>query len=155
MNWNVQKSSLLSICFVCFFALLLLAIDIFCVPLVWALTLMRMKPGTREKLAAARAKKICAPLAIAALALCIALGQAGNYIKLAADQINGTQDAYIAQFENEYALCEAAGEGEDVVLPAWQVQTMTGKLTAYEDAAMWTNEAMAQYFGVRSVRVGE
>lgn len=37
MNWNVQKSSLLSICFVCFFALLLLAIDIFCVPLVWAL----------------------------------------------------------------------------------------------------------------------
>ena len=37
MNWNVQKSSLLSLGFICFFALLLLAIDIFCVPLVWAL----------------------------------------------------------------------------------------------------------------------
>ena len=69
------------------------------------------------------------------------------------DQIDGTQDAYIAQFQREYALCEAAGAADDVVLPAWTVQTVTGKPTAYEDAAFWTNEAMAQYFGVKSVRV--
>ena len=37
MNWNVRKSSLLSLCLIGFFALLLLVIDIFCVPLVWAL----------------------------------------------------------------------------------------------------------------------
>jgi len=37
MNWNVQKISLLWLGFICVFALLLLAIDIFCVPLVWAL----------------------------------------------------------------------------------------------------------------------
>ena len=48
---------------------------------------------------------------------------------------------------------EAAGAADDVVLPAWTVQTVTGKPTAYEDAAFWTNEAMAQYFGVKSVRV--
>ena len=40
-----------------------------------------------------------------------------------------------------------------MVLPAWTVQTVTGKPTAYEDATVWTNESMAQYFGVRSVRV--
>lgn len=93
--------------------------------------------------------------AAAALMLCVVGGQIGNYVKLVSDQIDGTQDAYIAQFRNEYALCEAAGEGEDVVLPAWTVQTVTGKPTAYEDAAMWTNESMATYFGVKSVRVGE
>lgn len=32
---------------------------------------------------------------------------------------------------------------------------MTGKPTAYEDATVWTNESMAQYFGVKSVRVGD
>lgn len=37
MNWNCRKSSLLSLYFIYFFALLLLAIDIFCVPLVWVL----------------------------------------------------------------------------------------------------------------------
>ena len=40
-----------------------------------------------------------------------------------------------------------------MALPAWTVQTVTGKPTAYEDAAMWTNESMARYFGVRSVFV--
>ena len=80
-------------------------------------------------------------------------GQLRNYEKLVSDQIDGTQDAYIAQFRREYALCEAAGAADDVVLPAWTVQTVTGKPTAYEDATFWTNEAMAQYFGVKSVRV--
>ena len=67
------------------------------------------------------------------IALCLALGQAGNYVKLVTDQMDGTQDAYIAQFKNEYALCEAAGPEDDVILPAWTVQTVTGKITA-EDA---------------------
>ncbi len=49
--------------------------------------------------------------------------------------------------------CASAAGADDVVLPAWTVQTVTGKPTAYEDAAFWTNEAMAQYFGVKSVRV--
>ena len=40
-----------------------------------------------------------------------------------------------------------------VELPAWTVQTVTGKLTAYEDETMWTNEAMANYFGVKAVKV--
>ena len=53
------------------------------------------------------------------------------------------------------ALCEAAGAEDDVLLPAWTVQTMTGKPTAYEDSKMWTNESMAQYFGVKSVRVAK
>ena len=39
------------------------------------------------------------------------------------------------------------------MLPAWTVQTVTGKPTAYEDPAVWTNEAMASFFGVKSVRV--
>ena len=125
------------------------------VPAALALVIMRLAPKTRAALSGARAKKVCCVLAIAAFALCLALGQMGNYSKLVSDQFDGTQEAYIAQFENEYALCEAVGEGDDVILPAWQVQTMTGKPTAYEDVSMWTNEAMAQYFGVRSVRVGE
>ena len=90
-----------------------------------------------------------------ALALCVAGGQLGNYVKLVRDQLDGTQDAYIAQFRHEYALCEAAGPEDDVALPAWTVQTVTGKPTACEDPAMWTNESMAAYFGVASVRVGE
>ncbi len=125
------------------------------VPLAWTMALVRMKPQMHEILTSARAKKACMLLAVAAFALCIALGQLGNYNKLVRDQQDGTQKAYIAQFKNEYALCAAAGEEDDVVLPAWQVQTVTGKSTAFEDASMWTNEAMAQYFGVRSVRVGE
>ena len=85
--------------------------------------------------------------------MCLCGGQLRNYEKLVSDQFDGTQDAYIAQFQREYALCEAAGAADDVVLPAWTVQTVTGKPTAYEDATFWTNEAMAQYFGVKSVRV--
>ena len=96
---------------------------------------------------------ITGALAAAALAVCLCGGQLRNYEKLVSDQLDGTQDAYIAQFQREYALCEAAGAADDVVLPAWTVQTVTGKPTAYEDAAFWTNEAMAQYFGVKSVRV--
>lgn len=125
------------------------------VPAALALAIMRLAPKTRAMLMGRRAQAVCCALAVAAFALCLALGQMGNYNKLVRDQRDGTQDAYIAQFENEYALCEAAGEADDVVLPAWQVQTVTGKSTAFEDASMWTNEAMAQYFGVRSVRVGE
>ena len=100
-----------------------------------------------------RGKIACFALAAAALAVCLCGGQLRNYEKLVSDQLDGTQDAYIAQFQREYALCEAAGAADDVVLPAWTVQTVTGKPTAYEDAAFWTNEAMAQYFGVKSVRV--
>ena len=94
-------------------------------------------------------------LAAAAFALCIAGGQLGNYHKLVSDQLDGTQKAYIAQFKHEYALCEAAGAEDDVLLPAWTVQTVTGKPTAYEDPGIWTNESMAQYFGVKSVRVAK
>ena len=122
-------------------------------PIAEIMILMRMGRRARAKIAAA--KKPCLLLAAAAFVLCLALGQGGNYVKLVTDQIDGTQDAYIAQFENEYALCEAAGEGDDVVIPAWSVQTMTGKSTAFEDPTVWTNEAMAAYFGVKSVRVGK
>lgn len=124
-------------------------------PVAEGMILMRMKQGTRAKLAGGGAQKICAVLAILAFVLCLALGQMGNYNKLVSDQRDGTQDAYIAQFKNEYALCEAAGETDDVILPAWQVATVTGKSTAFEDPTVWTNEAMAAYFDVRSVRVGE
>ncbi len=94
-------------------------------------------------------------LALAALALCLAMGQLGNYQKLVRDQLDGTQAAYTRQFRQEYALLEAAGPEDDVELPAWTVQTVTGKPTACADASMWTNESMARYFGVRSVRVEE
>lgn len=43
--------------------------------------------------------------------------------------------------------CDSARRG--------RCQTVTGKPTAYEDATVWTNESMAQYFGVKSVRVGD
>ncbi|MBQ2990160.1 MAG: hypothetical protein IJD60_02580 [Clostridia bacterium] len=124
-------------------------------PIAWVMILLRQKPDTRARLADRRAQKICTAVGAAALIVCVLLGQGGNYVKLVSDQIDGTQAAYIAQFENEYALCEAGDENDDVMIPAWTVQTVTGKLTAYEDAAMWTNESMAQYFGVRSVRVGQ
>ena len=123
--------------------------------IAWMMLLARMKPETRAWLCDTPARVVLAVLAVGAVWLCIALGQLGNYAKLVADQQNGTQDAYIAQFKNEYALCEAAGETDDVLLPAWTVQTVTGKPTAYEDESMWTNEAMAHYFGVRSVKVAE
>lgn len=122
-------------------------------PVVCMMALARVRPEKRAALAAGRGKIACFALAAAALAVCLCGGQLRNYEKLVSDQLDGTQDAYIAQFQREYALCEAAGAADDVVLPAWTVQTVTGKPTAYEDAAFWTNEAMAQYFGVKSVRV--
>ena len=122
-------------------------------PVVCMMALARVRPEKRAALAAGRGKIACFALTAAALAVCLCGGQLRNYEKLVSDQLDGTQDAYIAQFQREYALCEAAGAADDVVLPAWTVQTVTGKPTAYEDAAFWTNEAMAQYFGVKSVRV--
>ena len=91
--------------------------------------------------------------AAAALMLCLALGQQSNYVKLVTDQTAGVQTAYTAQFRHEYAILKAAQPDSDVELPPWQVQTVTGKPTACEDASAWTNESMANYFGVRSVRV--
>jgi len=32
---------------------------------------------------------------------------------------------------------------------------MTGKATAFTDETVWTNESMAHYFGVRSVKAAE
>ena len=32
---------------------------------------------------------------------------------------------------------------------------MTGKSTAFEDETIWTNEAMANYFGVKAVKVAD
>ncbi|MBQ8094154.1 MAG: hypothetical protein IJ242_11340 [Clostridia bacterium] len=89
----------------------------------------------------------------AALCFCLWLGQQHNYVKLVSDQLDGTQAAYTAQFQKEYAILEAAGPDSDVILPAWKVQTVTGKPTAYADPAVWTNESMASYFNVHSVRV--
>jgi len=122
------------------------------VPVCYVLILLRMKTSRLAELCDSMTKKRCAVLGIAAFALCIGLGQMGNYNKLVADQHNGTQEAYMAQFQNEYALCEAAGEADTVELPIWTTQTVTGKLTAYEDETMWTNEAMASYFGVKAVK---
>ncbi|MBE5798900.1 MAG: hypothetical protein E7321_03000 [Clostridiales bacterium] len=122
------------------------------VPTAYVLMLLRLKPRRLAELSDGMTKKRCAVLSIAALAVCIGLGQAGNYVKLVRDQRDGTQDAYIAQFKNEYALCEAAGETDTVELPVWTVQTVTGKMTAYEDETMWTNESMARYFGVKAVK---
>lgn len=121
--------------------------------LAWTLALARLGPRAKAALQGRAARRALAALAACAAAMFLLGGQLGNYTKLIRDQLDGTQAAYIAQFEREYALCEAAGEGDDVVLPAWTVQTMTGKPTAYADPAFWTNEAMAGYFGVHSVRV--
>ena len=125
------------------------------VPAACVLVLLRIRPALRAHLSSAKGKAVCRVIGVVALALCIAGGQLGNYLKLIGDQLSGAQEAYIAQFEREYALCEAAGPEEDVLLPAWTVQTVTGKPTAYADPTIWTNESMAQYFGVRSVRAGE
>ena len=76
-----------------------------------------------------RGRIACYALSALALAVCLLGGQLSNYEKLVSDQLDGTQDAYIAQFEREYALCEAAGPEDDVILPAWTVQTVTGKPT--------------------------
>ena len=126
------------------------------VPAVWMMMLLRMKPETRGWIAGDTAPRVIGLMAaVAAVVICIVSGQHSNYIKLIRDWRGGTQAAYIAQYKNEYALCEAAGEEEDVYLPAWTVQTVTGKPTAFEDPSVWTNESMATYFGVKSVRVGE
>ena len=124
-------------------------------PIAWCMSLMRLPNARRTEIASPRSCRLLALGALGALAVCLLGGQLGNYEKLVRDQLDGTQDAYIAQFEREYALCEAAGPEDDVALPAWTVQTVTGKPTAYEDATVWTNESMARYFGVRSVYVGE
>ena len=123
-------------------------------PVCYVLILLRMKPRRLAELCDGMTKRRCAVLSVCALAVCIALGQGGNYAKLVRDQQDGTQAAYIAQYQNEYALCKAAGEEDTVFLPAWTVQTMTGKPTAYEDETVWTNESMAHYFGVKAVKVG-
>ena len=122
-------------------------------PIALCMVILRLSGEARERLACRRARAVCAAVAVCALIAWRAGGQLGNYLRLVRDQLDGTQAAYIAQFQNEYALCEAAGPEDDVALPAWTVQTMTGKPTAYEEAAMWTNESMASYFGVRSIRV--
>ena len=124
-------------------------------PIAWLMVLLRLKARRRAALCDGRAARICAAMGAAAFALCIALGQLGGYHKLVSDQLDGTQAAYIAQLQNEYALCEAAGPEDTALLPAWTVQTMTGKRTAYEDETMWTNESMAQYFGIKGVKVVE
>ena len=124
-------------------------------PVALCLVILRLGGEGRARMASPMAKRACGIAAVCALAACLAGGQLGNYVKLVSDQLNGTQAAYIAQFEREYALCEAAGPLDDVVLPAWTVQTVTGKPTAFEDPTVWTNEAMASFFGVKSVRVEE
>lgn len=128
---------------------------IIALPLVLVMALLRLAPGKREKLACAKAQTAGLILGAMLLALCLAHGQQNNYVKLVSDQMDGTQEKYTAQFRQEYALCEAGGAEDDVALPAWTVQTMTGKPTAVEDPAAWTNESMAYFFGVKSVRVGE
>ena len=120
--------------------------------LCWVLCLMRLAPETRTYLCGPVWKLRGAALIVLFALVCVWGGQHGSYVKLVRDQRDGTQDAYIAQIKNEYALCEAAGPEDDVILPAWTVQTMTGKITATEDPLLWTNEAMAQYFGVKSVK---
>ena len=125
------------------------------VPVAYVMILMRLRTKTRAGLWCREGKCRALVGCLCALALCLALGQQNNYVKLVRDQQDGTQDAYIAQFENEYALCKAAGENDDVLLPAWTVQTMTGKATAFTDATVWTNESMAHYFGVKSVKAAE
>ncbi len=126
---------------------------LFAAPIAATLMLRRLPDGARAWLQGARGRGACRAVALAAAVVCLLGGQLGGYIKLVRDQWDGTQAAYIAQFQSEYALCEAAGLEDDVALPAWTVQTVTGKPTAYEDATVWTNEAMAHYFGVRSVYV--
>ena len=128
---------------------------VFAMPIAWCMALMRLTPARRAEIASPKNRRRLALGVLGALAICLLGGQLGNYEKLVRDQLDGTQAAYIAQFEREYALCEAAGPGDDVALPGWTVQTVTGKPTAYEDATVWTNESMAQYFGVRSVYIGE
>ena len=125
------------------------------VPIALCMVILRLGSEGRGRMASPMAKRACGIAAVCALAACLAGGQLGNYVKLVSDQLDGTQAAYIAQFEREYALCEAAGPQDDVVLPAWTVQTVTGKPTAFEDPTVWTNEAMASFFGVKSVRVEE
>lgn len=121
-------------------------------PVVWLMVTGRLREEQRAALAGKKAGRLCAAAALAALLVCAAGGQWKNYVRLAGDQMDGTQQRYVQQFRREYALCEEAGEEDDVLLPAWTVRTLTGKPTAYADPAVWTNVSMADYFGVRSVR---
>ncbi len=125
------------------------------VPAAYVMILMRLRTKTRAGLWCREAKRRALIGCLCALTVCLLLGQHENYVKLVRDQQDGTQEKYIAQFKNEYALCEAGGEADDVLLPAWTVQTMTGKATAFTDETVWTNESMAHYFGVRSVKADE
>ena len=122
-------------------------------PLAWILILRRLSADGRARLSGRYARIVFPFLAVLTFTFCLAGGQLRNYEKLISDQIDGTQKAYIAQFQNEYALCEAAGPEDDVPLPAWTVQTVTGKPTAFADPEVWTNVSMAQYFGVHAVHV--
>lgn len=119
-------------------------------PVCWCMILRRLPPEARSRLSGKRI--LWRGAAAAACIICLLSGQQNNYLKLVRDQMDGTQAAYIRQFRNEYALCGAAGPEDDVLLPAWTVQTVTGKPTAYPDPEIWTNVAMADYFGVKSVR---
>ena len=122
-------------------------------PLLWCMVIRRMPASLRGRIG--RGAKCCVPAALVCAALCLAGGQLGNYAKLVRDQLDGTQDAYIAQFQHEYALCEVGSAEDDILLPAWKVQTVTGKATVFPDASVWTNVSMADYFGVHSVRCEE
>ena len=78
-------------------------------PIALVLVLMRLSSRRRAALATRRSLAVCTVLAAGALAVWCAGGQQNHYVQLICDQLDGTQDAYIAQFQREYALCEAAG----------------------------------------------
>ncbi|MBP3655853.1 MAG: hypothetical protein J6K32_04070 [Clostridia bacterium] len=124
----------------------------FAVPFALAMILARLGGGVCRRLEGKA--PLFAALAACALAVCLLGGQHGNYAELVGDQLDGSQQAYIAQIRNEFAMLEAAGEGDDVVVPPWSVYTVTGRPTIHDDPAAWSNEAIAQYFGVGSVRTG-
>ncbi len=120
-------------------------------PIAYTMVLARLKAKTRA--CVRRAYPAFAALSAVLLVLCVRGGQWSDYVKLVRDQADGTQAAYVQQVAREYALCREAGPQDDVLLPAWTVQTVTGKPTATEDSSFWTNQAMADYFGVKSVAV--
>ena len=69
-------------------------------PVAWCMALLRLPDARRERLARGRVRPSLMAAGALALALCVAGGQLGNYVKLVRDQLDGTQDAYIAQFRN-------------------------------------------------------
>lgn len=120
-------------------------------PIALALCLSRLSSSARQALSSPRSKRVFAVLAAVAMLVCLSAGQLSSYIRLVSEQLDGTQAAYTRQFRQEYALCEAAGLEDHVALPAWTVQTVTGKPTATADETFWTNASMADYFGVAGV----